>query len=87
MAPEGFEMAPEAAAVDPAQEAAAPQVYRKQDLNIYTVMLLISLVCLIVAIILLFLEIREWGSLPFPYKTDSAKIQGLPGLLQRGLFW
>lgn len=52
--------------VDNAQ--AAP-VYSKQGMNVYTVMLLISLLCLIVGAIILFIEAGRFGG----WNTDSAK--------------
>ena len=54
-------------------DAVEPSNYRKQDLNIYTVMLVISFVCLVVAIILLIVELSRWGDLgSMPYSTRSA---------------
>ncbi len=55
-----------------AQPAEAEQVYRKQSLNVYTVMLVISFVALIAAIILLAMNLSQWEGLPFPYNTSSA---------------
>jgi hypothetical protein len=67
---ESFEMA-EPTAVE-AVENASP-VYRKQSMNIYTSMLVISFVCLLVAIIALAIELKKWGGINFPYRTNSAK--------------
>ena len=48
------------------------QVYRKQSLNVYTVMLLIAFIALIIAIILLAMNLSQWEGLPFPYNTSDA---------------
>ena len=52
--------------------APAEQVYRKQSLNVYTVMLIIAFVALIAAIIVLGMNLAQWEGLPFPYNTSSA---------------
>ena len=52
--------------------AQQPEVYRKQNLNIYTVMLVIAFVALITAIIVLGMELSKWEGLPFPYNTNDA---------------
>lgn len=38
---------------------------QKQKTSIYTVMLIISFVCLLLACILLYVELRHWGSYPW----------------------
>ena len=59
---------------DPQADQAAAQNHRKQDLNVYTVMLVISFVCLVIAIILMVVELGRWGDLgSMPYRTDSAR--------------
>ncbi len=62
---ESFEAAVPEAAVDNTPN------YSKQSLNIYTVLLLISFVCLIGAIVVLGYNLSQWEGLPFPYKTNT----------------
>jgi hypothetical protein len=45
----------------PRSDAPAP----KQELDVYTVMLIISFVCIVTATILLYIELDRWG--PFPW--------------------
>ncbi|WP_145350838.1 hypothetical protein [Roseimaritima multifibrata] len=47
---------------------------RKQNANIYTVMLLVSMLFMLVAVIAMFVEFRRYeGTLP--WKTDEARPQ------------
>lgn len=43
---------------------------QKQKTNVYTVMLIISFVCILTAIVLLVLELRRWGTSPY-WDTSS----------------
>ena len=38
---------------------------QKQSTNVYTVMLIISFFCIVVACVLLWLELNRWGSYPW----------------------
>ena len=53
-APADFETSPEAQA--PNESSVAPPQYRKQGFSIYTVMLISSFVCLLTAMIFMFIE-------------------------------
>lgn len=47
---------------------------QKQKTDVYTVMLIISLICLVLACGLLFFELRRWGSFPGrPWGTNEAR--------------
>ena len=57
--------------------SASPQVgvvvpVQKQKTSVYTVMLIISFVCLLIACLLLFLELRRWGAKP--WNTSEATV-------------
>jgi len=45
---------------------------QKQKTNVYTVMLIISFLCIVTACVLLYLELRQWGSYPW-WNTSGAK--------------
>ncbi len=48
-----------------------------EGFNIYTAMLMVSFICIAVAIALLFFELRDWSNFPvgaFPWRTDEATI-------------
>ena len=47
-----------------------PQVVQKQQLNVYTVMLIVAFCAVTVACLLLYLELRRWGSFPW-WKAES----------------
>lgn len=47
-----------------------PQVVQKQQLNVYTVMLIVAFGAICIANLLLYLELRRWGSFPW-WKTDT----------------
>ena len=47
-----------------------PQVVQKQQLNVYTVMLIVAFCAVTIACLLLYLELRRWGSFPW-WKTES----------------
>jgi len=49
---------------------------RKQDINIYTILLGISLLAILAGTLILFLELRRWGDFPggSPWNTDAAKV-------------
>ena len=52
---------------EPTLEQAQPEIAiptQKQKTDIYTVMLIISLICLVVACFLLVAELNRWGSFP-----------------------
>ena len=42
-----------------------PQVVQKQQLNVYTVMLIVAFCAITMACLLLYLELRRWGSFPW----------------------
>jgi len=46
-------------------ESEQPKVVQKQQLNVYTVMLIVAFCCISVACLLLYLELRRWGSFPW----------------------
>ena len=50
-------------------------IKRKQNFNIYTVMLIISFFCLLIGTLLLFFELRAYGDFPsdWPWKTDAGR--------------
>ena len=43
---------------------------QKQQLNVYTVMLMVSFFAIITACLLLYLELRRWGSFPW-WKAEA----------------
>ena len=45
---------------------------QKQRADIYTVMLIISFICIVTATILLYLELERWGSAPW-WNTSEAQ--------------
>ena len=47
---------------------AAPQ---KQPYNIYTVMLIISLICIVTSCFLLYKELQRWGNYPWWNTSDA----------------
>ena len=47
-----------------------PQVVQKQQLNVYTVMLMVAFCAICIACLLLYLELRRWGSFPW-WKTET----------------
>lgn len=49
-------------------------VARKQNFNIYTVMLIISFFCLLIGTLLLFFELQSYGNLTeWPWKVDEGR--------------
>ena len=46
------------------------QVVQKQQLNVYTVMLIVAFCAIITASLLLYLELRRWGSFPW-WKAET----------------
>ncbi len=60
-------------------------VARKQNFNVYTVMLIISFVCLLIGTILLFLELqRGYGNVTdFPWKVNEGKPRAVFELFDR----
>jgi hypothetical protein len=53
--------------------AAAATSSAKRPLNIYTLMVLISFICMAAGTILLLIELSNWGTFSdLPWKTDSA---------------
>lgn len=48
-----------------------PSPSRKQETNIYTVMLIVSFLCIVTACLLLYFELRRWGSFPW-WNTATA---------------
>lgn len=66
-------------ASEPSAEVFAPTSMertpvRKHEFNIYTMMLIISFVCLLIGTLLLLFEVQNYGSFPggFPWKTNAA---------------
>lgn len=57
-------------------EANTVQPVQKQQLNVYTVLLVIALISIFMSILLLYLELRQWGSAPW-WKTSSTVIERL----------
>ena len=51
--------------------AGAPAPAQKQRINVYTVMLVISFICIVVACILLYMELGRWGNYPW-WRTQEA---------------
>ena len=45
-------------------------VVQKQQLNVYTVMLIVAFCAISIACLLLYLELRRWGSFPW-WKAES----------------
>jgi len=65
-------------ASEPIGEPIAPTlrsaVTRKQNFNIYTVMLIISFFCLLIGTLFLYMELTKYGDLTdWPWKTDSGR--------------
>lgn len=55
--------------VDPTGKSHAP--VQKQKTNVYTVMLIISFICIVTACILLYIELTRWGEFPW-WNTSGA---------------
>ncbi len=52
-------------------ESTGVQPVQKQPLDVYTVMLVIALISLFMAVLLLYLELRQWGP-GVPWKASGA---------------
>ncbi len=68
--------APSEEYIEPTTAVAAPT--RKQGMNIYTVMLVISFVCLVIGTIILFVEFSKfgtWNTSTAQPKTSMAPVQ------------
>jgi hypothetical protein len=51
-----------------------------EGFNIYTAALLLSAVFVATSIVMLFLELRDWGSFPgTPWNTDAAQVESRGG--------
>ena len=62
--------------LEPIAEAPAPvQPTRKQGVSIYTMMLVVSFICVLTACILLFLELRRWSDGGRPWDTGRAAMR------------
>ena len=48
-----------------------PSPAPKQETNVYTVMLIVSFLCIVTACLLLYFELRRWGSFPW-WNTAAA---------------
>ena len=69
----------------PSFESASPTVLtRKSAWNIYTVMLLLALISLLMAMVFLYLEIREYGGFG-AFKGPTAAIHAKASALAPGL--
>jgi hypothetical protein len=69
----------------PSFESASPTVLtRKSAWNIYTVMLLLALISLLLAMVFLYLEIREYGGFG-AFKGPTAAIRAAASALAPGL--
>jgi hypothetical protein len=44
---------------------------QKQRTNVYTVMLVISFICIVVSCVLLYMELKRWGNYPWWRTTDA----------------
>jgi hypothetical protein len=44
---------------------------QKQRLNVYTVMLIISFICIVTSCIVLYMELSRWGNYPWWSTTDA----------------
>lgn len=68
------------------ESGSVPSVINKKPvLDVYTVMLIVALVCLLMGCLFLFLEIREYGgfgSVKRPIGMIGNPLQGLMGLLR-----
>jgi len=65
-----------------ATSVSAP-VTRKQEFNIYTLMLIIAFVALLIGTFVLFIELNEYGTFPgSPWKTNEAEPAGLTWIQQ-----
>ncbi len=53
------------------------EAVQKQKLNIYTMMLLIAFLAIATACLLLYLELRRWGSYPW-WKTSAVMTTSAP---------
>ena len=49
---------------------------QKQRTDVYTVMLIISFICVVTATILLYAELERWGSYPW-WNTNEAKTSAI----------
>ncbi len=77
-------------ASEPTGDAITPTfksaVARKQNFNIYTVMLIISFFCLMIGTLLLFLELQSYGNLTdWPWKVDEGQPREVLALFGRFL--
>ena len=62
-------------------------VTRKQNFNIYSVMLIISFVCLLVGTLLLWLELSKYGAITdSPWNTTEGRPESASIDLIRGMF-
>ena len=48
---------------------------RKQPMNVYTVMMIVSFILLLLACILMFMELRRYSGSAAPWNTQDAKPQ------------
>ena len=61
-------------------------VARKQNFNVYTVMLIISFVCLLIGTLLLFLNLQQYGGVTdWPWRVDEGKPRQVLEMFNR--FW
>ena len=61
--------------------APAAANYQKQQVNVYTVMLIIAFLSISIGCLLLYMELQRWGTYPW-WKTVGTGIANyLPGLL------
>jgi hypothetical protein len=44
---------------------------QKQRMNVYTMMLIISFICIVTACVLLYMELKRWGNYPW-WSTSEA---------------
>jgi hypothetical protein len=44
---------------------------QKQRANVYTMMLVISFICIVVSCVLLYMELKRWGNFPWWKTTDA----------------
>jgi hypothetical protein len=53
---------------------------QKQRADVYTVMLIISFICIVTATVLLYAELERWGSYPWWKTSDATASAILPGV-------
>jgi hypothetical protein len=60
---------------------------RKQPVNVYTVMMIVSFIMLLLACILMFMELRRYGGAGAPWNTQEAQPQQVRWVLPNATQW